>query len=153
MGRYYYTDGGREGKFMFGVQPSDDPEYMGMGEDNTTIKYYADEEGKPAILERLNEQYDKLGIPEDKRIYYIKNWEEYDKYEKEVLEDKVWIKCKVGSEEEKKHKGEERWAGDNTDEVMFERKGMALILSRIRLGLVILSDIKDNGYCSLEAET
>lgn len=153
MGRYFHTSNGREGKFMFGVQPSTDPEEMGMSEDPTYIQYYASEDDEPKIRKRLDEQYDKLGIPKDKRIYYMKNWEEYDKYEKETLEDKVWIKVKSGSKEEEQHKGETKWASDKPDEVMFEREGMALILARIRLGLVILSDIKDEGYCSLEAET
>lgn len=45
MGRYYYTDNGKEGKFMFGVQPSDDPDYMGMIEQEpTSIDYYADKD-------------------------------------------------------------------------------------------------------------
>lgn len=138
---------------MFGVQYSTDPEEMGMSEDPTYIQYYASDEDEPRVRERLDRQYDLLGIPNDKRMYYMKDWGEYDKYEKDVLEDKVWIKCKVGGEEDKKHGGETRWAGDSDDEVMYERKGMALILARIRLGLVILSDIKDEGYCSLEAET
>lgn len=152
MGRYYHTDSGREGKFMFGVQPSTDPEEMGMSEDPTYIRYYASDEDEPKVRERLDRQYDLLEIPNDKRMYYIKDWEEYDKYEKEVLDDRVWIKCKVGSEEDKKHEGETKWAGDSNDEVMYERKGMALVLARIRLGLIILSDIKDEGYCELNAE-
>lgn len=153
MGRYYKTDTGREGKFMFGIQPSSDPETMGMSEDPSYIQYYADDSDEPMVRERLDRQYDLLEIPKDKRIYYMKDWGEYDKYEKEVLNDKVWIKCKVGSEEDKKHNGEMRWAGDNDNEVWYQRNGRALILARIRLGLVILSDIKDEGYCSLEAET
>lgn len=153
MGRYYSTDSGRSGKFMFGVQSSDDPAYMGMAEDDTKIYFYSGEEDEPNIRASLDEQYDILKIPKDKRIYYIKDWDEYDKYEKEVLEDKVWIKCKEGSKEEKEHKGEARWASDKPGEVMFEKAGTALVVARIRLGLVILSDIKDEGYCSLEAET
>lgn len=153
MGRYYDTDSGRSGKFMFGVQPSDDPEYMGMTEDNTKIRFYSGEEDEPNVRAKLDEQYDILEIPKDKRIYYIKDWGEYDKYEKETLEDKVWVKVKRGSKEEEQHRGEDKWASDKPDEVMFEKTGTALVLARIRLGLVILSDIKDEGYCSLEAET
>ena len=153
MGRYYNTNTGRSGKFMFGVQSSGDPEEMGMSEDPTYIQYYADADDEPKIRKKVDEQYDKLNVPQDKRIYYMKDWEDYDKFEKEVLEDRVWIKCKAGSKEDKQHNGETKWASDKNDEVMYERKGMALVLARIRLGLVILSDIKDEGYCSLEAET
>lgn len=154
MGRYYNTDTGREGKFMFGVQPSDDPQYMGMGENPSYIQYYASDEDEPEVRKKLDEQYDILGVDKEKRVYYMKDWNEFDKFEKEVLDDKVWIKVKRNDKETlDKYKGQTTWAGDNDDEVMFERKNMALVLARIRLGVVILSDIKDQGYCQLEAET
>ena len=51
-----------------------------------------------------------------------------------------------------KHKGETRWSDDKQGYVSFEIKGMALVLARIRLGLSILSDIKDTGECWLNAE-
>lgn len=153
MGRYYHTNSGREGKFMFGVQPSTDPEEMGMNEDPTYIQYYAGEEDKQKIKKKLDEQYDKLDIPLHERIYYMKDWGEYDKYEKEVLEDKVWVKVKDDSEEAKKYKDKAKWYCEDKGYTKYERKGMALILARIRLGLVILSDIEDEGYCSLKAET
>lgn len=153
MGRYYHTDSGREGKFMFGVQSSDDPEYMGMREDPTFIQYYASKDDEPKIRARLDEQYDILDVPKDKRLYYSKDWGDYDKFEKEELEHRVWIKVKNGSEEEKKFEGKTRWACDDEGYTMYEREGMALILARIRLGITILSELKDEGYCSLEAET
>lgn len=153
MGRYYYTDGGREGKFMFGVQPSDDPEYMGMGEDPSYIEYYASEDDAPKIKQRLDEQYDILGIPKDKRMYYAKDAEEYNKYENKELEDKVWIKVKDDSEEAKQFEGKTKWWCEDKGYTMYERDNMALVLARIRLGVNILSDIKDAGCCSLRAET
>ena len=143
MGRYYYTDGGREGKFMFGVQSSDDPEYMGMSEDPSYIDYYASDDDAPKIKKRLDEQYDILNVPKDKRIYYAKTSKDYDDFEREELENKVWIKVKDKT----------KWYCEDKGYTMYERDNMALVLARIKLGVNILSDIKDEGYCSLRAET
>lgn len=154
MGRYYTTESGRAGKFMFGVQPSNDPELLGMNEQEpTSVWYYADTEDADNIRDAVDAQYEILGIPDDKRIYYVKDEGEYEKFEKEVIDDKVWIKCKIDSEEYKKHDGETKWAGDSNDEVMFERdRKLTLAMARIRLGITILSDIEDDACCELEAE-
>lgn len=139
---------------MFGVQPSDDPQYMGMRENPAYIQYYASDEDEPEVRKRLDEQYDILGVDKDKRVYYMKDWDEFNKFEKKVLDDKIWIKVNRNDKETlDKYKGQTTWAGDSDDEVMFERKNRALVLARIRLGVVILSDIKDQGYCQMEAET
>lgn len=155
MGRYYYTEGGREGKFMFGVQSSDDPHYMGMTEQEpTSVDYYADKDNEPKIRRMLDKQYDILGVPENKRIYYTdKEWKTYNEFEKKYLYHKVFVSVKEDDKVEMdKHKGETRWADDKQGYVSFEIKGMALVLARIRLGLSILSDIKDTGECWLNAE-
>lgn len=154
MGRYYNTASGREGKFMFGVQSSDDPEYMGMYEEPTYIQYYASKDEEPKIRAKLDEQYDLLGVPKDKRLYTYKDYKEYDEYERKELSERVWIDVREDDKEElAKHKNEVRWASNKKGYVSFERKNLALVLARIRLGATILSDIKDDGYCSLEAET
>lgn len=155
MGRYYNTNTGRTGKFMFGVQNSDDPEYMGMSEDPSYIQYYASQDDEPKIRKKLDEQYDILGVPNDKRMYTYGDYGEYDKYENSELADRVWVTVNVNDKDElAKYDGQTRWASDKgNDYVCFERSGMALVLARIRLGTTILSDIKDEGYCSLEAET
>lgn len=155
MGRYYYTDNGREGKFMFGVQSSDDPHYMGMSEqDRTSIDYYADKQDYNRIKRNLDKQYDILNIPTDKRVYHTdKDWRDWDKYEKEVLYDKVFLSVKQSDITEiNKHKGETMWHNDKDGYVSFEIKGMAIVLARIRLGVAILSDIDDTGECYLNAE-
>lgn len=153
MGRYYHTDSGREGKFMFGVQSSNDPEYMGMSEDPTFIQYYASKDDEPKIKAKLDEQYNILGVPIEKRMYYAKDLEAYDRYENEELEDKVWVKVKDDSEEAKQFEGKTKWWCEDKGYTLYERENMALVLARIRLGVNILSDIKEKGYCSLEAET
>ena len=155
MGRYYETETGRTGKFMFGVQSSDDPHYMGMSEQEpTSIDYYADEHDYNRIKRNLDKQYDILNIPKDKRVYYTdKGWKEWDKYEKEVLYDKVFLSVKQSDKAETdKHKGETMWHNDKDGYVSFEIKGMAIVLARIRLGVAILSDIDDTGECYLNAE-
>lgn len=150
MGRYYNTDNGREGKFMFGVQSSDDPEYLGMHEENPSyINYYADTQDVPEIKKKLDEQYDLLDVPKDKRIYYCKDYKEMDKFEDEFLHCKVFVTVKDGDE---RYKGQVGWYNGKEGYTDYEIPGKAICLARIRLALNILSDIKDTGSCSLEAE-
>lgn len=152
MGRRYSTGTGREGKFLFGVQPSDDPEYMGMEEDNGYTYYYACEEDRPEIKENLDEQYDFLGIEKKNRWYNLpendKDDEKWDKWEKEVLEPKVWKKVK-----NEDLNGAIGWYCEEKGYSYLPiKEGAELALARIRLGLVILTDILETGECSLRAE-
>ena len=160
MGRYYDTSTGRNGKFMFAVQNSDDPEYMGMGEDPTYIHYYASDQDKDKITKRLDEQYDILGIDKKNRLYDMPrkddgsdDFEAYDKWEEKYLHDKVWkyVKHSEQSDEDKK---KITWSSNKGSEyVGIEiESGRCLALARIRLAIKILSDINDEGYCSLDAE-
>lgn len=155
MGRYYETNGGRGGKFMFGVQSSDDPEYMGMHEQEpATVDYYADKDDIERIKNKLVEQYDILGVPKDQRKYYCKDCKEMAKYENEVLHDKVFVTVNVKDEQAmKQYEGKDRWCSEKGDDYIdYEINNNALVLARIRLALDILSDIKDDGYCLLTAE-
>lgn len=155
MGRYYMTDNGREGKFMFAVQSSDDPEYLGMHEqERASIDYYADEDDVPDIRKKLDEQYDKLGVPTENRIYYCKDYKEMDEYEDKYLHDKVFVSVSHEDKDAmKEHEGETGWASrKGNDYTDYEIRGNAIALARIRLALNILSDIKDGGSCYLNAE-
>ena len=156
MGRYYTTDGGREGKFMFAVQSSDDPELLGMHEQEPTeITYYADEDDAEHIKSMLDREYDALDIPKDKRVYYRDkdDYKEWYKYEDEVLHDKVFVSVRDDDKETlAKHAGETRWGSNKSNYCDFEINGNAIHMARIRLAVNILSDIKDNGYCTLDAE-
>lgn len=154
MGRYYNTDSGRGGKFMFGVQPSDDAGHMGMHEQEpTSITYYAEEEDVPKIKRRLDKQYDYLGVSLKDRIYYCKDDKEMIDYENRILHDKVFETVEDTPEARKRFGKEVPWASDREGYLDFEiGQGKCLALARIRLALVILSDIKDNGYCELDAE-
>lgn len=168
MGRFFSTDLGRSGKFIFGVQSSDDPKYLGMEEsERTYIPYYAESDKVETITKKLDEQYDILGVDKKDRIYLIPKadkdpehdiwgWAEFNKYEKKYLHDKVWetFKNDEADKAEKKYgKGFTRWGGDEEGVFDVEKKeGLVLALGRIRLALVILTDIEEQGYCSLEAE-
>lgn len=157
MGRYYETNEGRGGKFMFGVQPSDDPGTMGMVEQEpTSIDYYADEDNVEEIRKNLNKQYDKLGVPLERRLYYYKDHKEYDDYEERELKDRVFIDVREDDPiEMEKYKDKTRWYCEKPGYVSFERgheRERTLALARIRLGVAILSDIKDSGECWLNAE-
>lgn len=157
MGRYYNTGTGREGKFMFAIQESTDPEYMGMHEQGASyINYYADKKDEEIIRKRLDEEYDALKIPKKDRIYYIKqnDYMAQDKYEKEHFYDKVFDYVKLDDTEtiQKYDRKYHRFSSDREGYECFASFENALHLARIRLALVILSDIKDDGYCDLEAE-
>ena len=157
MGRYFQTETGREGKFMFAVQPSDDPGFMGMKEQEPTdIQYYADKDDEEKIREMLDKQYDLLNVPKEDRLYTCKDLAEYDEYENRVLIDRVFVEIKEDNKDEmEKYKDKIRWSSGKPGYIMFERHGReygTLPLARIRLGVVILSDIKDTGECWLTAE-
>lgn len=161
MGRYYSTDSGREGKFMFAVQPSDDPEVMGMHEqDRSSIDYYADKYDAKYITEKLNEQYDLLGVEDKDRIYLMPRKDDgtdnpraYEEWENKVLHDKVWESILSSNMTEAQKKASHWTSPKGSKYVDIEIKdGRCLALARIRLALNILTDIEQDGYCSLNAE-
>lgn len=142
MGRYYNTGTGRSGKFGFGCQSSTDPkEYFDMVE--THITYVAGEEDVENIKAKLDKIYDTAGVPKEERIYNLDGSEDeyrdfhnrFHKYFFEVCEA-----------------GEGNFAGENdtTEREVF--KDAHLGQARLWLGLIVLSDIKDEGYCDLDAE-
>lgn len=142
MGRYYNTTTGRSGKFGFGCQSSTDPEeFFGMVE--TCITYVADEGDVEDIKAKLNQIYDQAGVPQKERTYVLDGSKDeyedfYKRYHKYFFE-----RCQ---------EGEGSFAGENgiTEREVF--KNAHLAMSRLWLGLIILSDIKDEGECELDAE-
>lgn len=145
MGRYYNTNTGRGGKFGFACQNSTDPQdYFGMQEQEpTSITYYADESDVDNLKAKLDKVYDLASVPQGERIYELDGSnDEYEsfhnKYHKYFFET-----CKAG---------EGNFAGDNntTEREVFAHAHLAQ--SRLWLGLTILTDIKDEGFCELEAE-
>ena len=72
MGRYYYGD--IEGKFWFGVQPSDDAEQFGALESSSIFYEVADND---ECTERLKEIFAELGMPEDFGMTHDDVWSAY----------------------------------------------------------------------------
>lgn len=157
MGRYYYSDTGKTGKFWFAVQPSTDPkdvfdmdelEYEGEGEpDPTIVDYWTDD--KDNVRRQLKKQYDILGVPRDKRKYEA--CEESDYVWKDLLEyfltDKVPLPLKNDAVTPAGYD-----MGRGKPRMYPISKEKELAASRVELGLFILGDIINSGCCSISAE-
>lgn len=143
MGRYYNTTTGRGGKFGFGCQSSTDPkDFFGMVE--THITYVAgEEEDNESIKKKLDEIYDKAGVPEKERVYQLDgSQDEYEAFHNDY--HKYFFEaCEPG---------EGNFAGEDGTTEREKFKDAHLYQSRLWLGLVILSDINEEGYCELDAE-
>lgn len=140
MGRYWNTCTGRGGKFGFGCQSSEDPEQF-FGMTSTCITYISDDGNK--IKQKIDKIYDKANVPKEERIYKLeggnndKEYEDfYNRYHKYFFEPR----------ENGGFRGD---TGVSEGEVFNEAH---LYSSRLWLGLSILTDIKEDGYCNLEAE-
>lgn len=145
MGRYFSTNTGRGGKFGFACQNSTDPkDYFEMEEQEPTeITYYADDSDVDSIKKKLDKLYDEASVPQEERIYELNGSDDefqdfYTRFHRYFFET-----CKAG---------EGNFAGENgtTEREMF--KDAHLCQSRLWLGLTILTDIKEEGYCELDAE-
>lgn len=140
MGRYWNTSTGREGKFGFGYQSSTDPEdYFGMTP--ISVTYGGADEDK--VKQKVDELYDKANVPKEERIYKLKGGNNNDEY---------------GDVYQRYHKyffeprENGRYAGANgvsEGEVFAEAH---LCSARLWLGLTILTDLADDGYCEVDAE-
>lgn len=159
MGRFYQDQAGNEGKFWFAVQPSDDPETVYDmqeippeevdEEDDSNVVFYDTDDSKH-VAEKLNEQYDILGVPPEERKFDFANrsealdyvWDDLFKYyltydESEAVRDKHGNLAMYGIK----------------DKTAFSKgKELELAASRVDLGLFILMSIKQNGNCFITAE-
>lgn len=140
MGRYYNTSTGRGGKFGFGCQSSTDPEdYFKMTP--VSITYGGADE--KVVKKKVNEIYDKANVPKEERIYKLKGGNNDSEYED------VYQKYHKYFFEPRENGG---FAGDNgiTEGEVFNEAH--LYSARLWLGLTILTDIKEDGYCEIDAE-
>lgn len=153
MGRYYSTaNNDFDGKFWFGVQPSDDPERVfGMkptGGDESYTDYYLDDNDSQSVMNELDKQFSKMGVPQDKRRYRFENADEVAAYVWDELYE-YYLTEKVT----KDIHGQPNipWAvGDKT---MYPKStDKVLAASRVSLGLRILNDLRKHGECQLNAE-
>lgn len=159
MGRYYNTQTGKEGKFWFAVQPSDDPRtvyHMGevepddeWDEESEYSDTYTDYESSDAekIKKHLDEQYDILGVPKEERKYKCEDegeyvWEDLAKYfltERETKDAMGHTACGY-------------YMGDDKPTMYPISSEKELAASRVQLGLVIYNTILTEGICMLNAE-
>lgn len=157
MGRYFESETGRSGKFAFGKQPSTDPgDFFGMEEmQPNEITYTLEKDNYDMVKKKVDSLYDQLKVPKEERIYYMKKegGEEkildlFDKYAyKKVNNAEIKRYNKIDGFEHQTYYCEEK---NKTIIDVFE--GAGLCCSRVRLGLVILSDLQDDDYCELRAE-
>lgn len=158
MGRYFQTETGRDGKFGFGSQPSTDPgDFFEMDEQEPSeIVYALDKNNYDMVKEKVDGLYDKLKVPAEERIYYLKKEKEKEDKLGDLLEKYAYKKVnnaevkrydRIDGFEHRTYYNEEK---HRTFIDAFE--GAGLCCSRVRLGLVILSDLQDDGFCELRAE-
>lgn len=172
MGRYYTTNTGREGKFGFACQSSGDPgDYFGMREQEPNyITYEVDHDDYDAIKKKVDEAYDKLGVPQEQRVYYEKasSWKMTESEKIEVENESIKLReilnnyafRLVKRDEIPKYEKEDGaryspFASDSRDVNMcnIERFPNAFLwVCRVTLGITILSDLDDEEVCILEAE-
>ena len=160
MGRYYSVQTGKEGKFWFAVQPSDDPKTVyhmseiepddELDEESGYSDNYTDYESSDAkkIKKHLDEQYDILGVPKEERKYKCEEegkyvWEDLAKY---YLTEKEPPKDAMG------HTACGYYMGDDKPTMYPISSEKELAASRVQLGLVIYNTILTEGICMLNAE-
>lgn len=157
MGRYYESETGRSGKFALCRQPSTDPEnFFGMEEmQPNEITYTMEKDNYDMVKKKVDSLYDQLKVPNEERIYYMKK----DGEEEKLLDlfDKYAYK-KVNNAEVKRYnkidgfEHQTYYCEEKNKTIIDVIEDSALCCSRVRLGLVILSDLQDDGYCELRAE-
>lgn len=157
MGRYYQNQFGEEGKFWFAVQPSDDPETVFGGYDVTDKsdedgfdESYADYDIDDAeyVKKKLDEQYDILEVPQDKRRFDVPLDKRGSYLWNELFE--YFLTYEKPKDDHIIPYGEFRNGEHITYYAMSREKELAA--SRISLGLFILDTIRRAGVCSMTAE-
>lgn len=122
MGRYYSGD--IEGKFWFGVQPSDDAEFFGAQGYSSYLQFHFDDSN----LADINK-----GISKCKRelMGYLRKLDKFFK-ENNGYNDEMLIKALKVNEDKVRH--------------------LLSWYARLILGKKILKCVKEQDYCSFEAE-
>jgi len=140
-----------------------------MEEDPTSIHYYLDgsDENKAYCKKVLDEQYDIVGFPKEKRVYHINNEKELDPVYNENSKHIYKIVKRAETNEIIGYGGEKNWwkafapkellnltdeEFDKEYKVIPESNEKVLAAARIILGIKILSELELDGYCDLDAE-
>lgn len=122
MGRYYSGD--IEGKFWFGIQPSDAADRFGVTGEQTQISYSFDSENLPKIQEELKKIEDDLG---ETKLKLDKFFEKNFGYNDEELSK--YLKCPI-----------------------LELRYILREYADYQLGKQIAECIEKNGFCYFDAE-
>jgi len=123
MGRYYSGD--IEGKFWFGVQPSDDADFFGdVGQHPEELDYYFDEDDKDKVKIGVKKCEEELGHFKAKIDQFFKGKDSYN--DKELAE---YLKVDL-------------------------LKGIELLqwYARLEMGQKILDCLNEQSYCYFTAE-
>ena len=123
MGRYYHGD--IEGKFWFGIQPSDDPAFFGAEEEpRDYISFYTEDLEK--IAAGIDTCKNKLG----------KYYNEVDKFYSIIINDPKHAQTL------------QEWLDIDEGTAHYLMEWYA----RLELGRKMYKQVKENGSCSIEAE-
>ena len=153
MGRYYTcASGNYDGKFWFGVQPSDDPETIfGLrdvtDDDDAQCQNYADYEGadQAKVRRELRKLFDTLEVPREKRVFKFDNSGQIGVY--------VWDELRGYYMTNKKSDDDREIPYAFGEETLYPiSREKELAASRIELGLCILNEMRTQGRCSINAE-
>ena len=118
------------------------------------IIYTLEKDNYDMVKKKVDMLYDQLKIPKEERIYYLK------KYGEDELGDLLgkYAYKKVNNAEIKRYnkidgfEHQTYYCEDKNKTVIDAFEDAGLYCSRVRLGLVILSDLQDDDYCELKAE-
>lgn len=140
MGRYYTSGSGNfDGKFWFGVQPSDDPETVfGMREVDTDGSSYSDYEttDRRKVRSAIHKQFDILGVPKEKRELKFNHGNDIGAYVWDELQDYFLTKDKENCVDEVPYS-----VGNDGGVAYPISREKELAAARLSLGLKILNEM------------
>lgn len=122
----------------------------------SNITYMLDKNNYDMVKEKVDGLYDKLKVPNEERIYYLRKEREQEDKLGDLLEKYAYKKVnRAEVPRYNKRDGFEHvvYHNEEKNKVLIDVfEGAGLCCSRVRLGLVILSDLQDDGFCELTAE-
>ena len=152
MGRYIYSaNGDFDGKFWFGVQPSEDCEDI-YGFTRTPIE---DEEGEDSeswadvwqddaerVRKALDEQFELAKIPKKERQYDFDSTTDIGNYVWDYLGE-YFLQTTPAEPNDTGY-----FMGDGRPTLYPKNKWQTLAMARVELGLMALNDIRKHGECN-----
>ena len=151
MGRYISSaNGDFDGKFWFGVQPSEDCEDIygfSITEPDDNDDYeptYADawQDDGERVRKALDEQFELAKIPKDKRKYDFDSTTEIGSYVWDELGD-YFLQDTPAKPNDTGY-----YMGDGKPTLYPKSEWQTLAMARVELGLMALNDIRKHGECN-----